>query len=260
MPLKKYAKRIGRKVARVAKSRYFKGKGYSRPNLKTMVRDIALVKRSLNVEKKQIQSIVTNNLDIGQVKGNADDGQAIFDITPAITQGVGYNQMTGNSVKLVSMCLKGQVKQMTATQHPMRIKVVLFRTVGQPVAVATIQSGNYLFDKNPITTMTDYNSDRNVNFFKDYKVLQTKYVYLQPDPTSGELMVKDFKFIMKMAHHLKWNNNTTSLTNGQLAIGFFSDSGNTSTTVASTTANLPILKINSGATVQFYTKFYYVDN
>lgn len=260
MAIKRFVKRAAKKAGRVVKKRYFKGKGYGRPNLSTMVRDLALVKKSLNVEKKNIQSTITSNIDIGQTLANTDNGQAIYDITPAITQGVGYNQMTGNSVKLVSMALKGQIKQQTATQHPMRIKIVLFKTVGQPVAAATIQSGNLLFDKNPITTCTDYNSDRNINYFKDYRIIKTQTVYLMPDPTSGELILKDFKFIMKMSHHLKWSNNTTTLTNGQLGIMFLSDSGNSSTTTASTLTNLPITKINSGATVQFYTKFYYVDN
>ena len=258
MAVKKYFKRAVSVVKKAAKKRYVAKAGGLR--MTQLYKDVALVKKSLNVEKKNIQSIVTSNINVGQCSVNADTGQAFYDVTPAITQGVGYDQMTGNSVKLTSMALFGQIKQMSATQHPMRIKVCLFRTVGQPQPVNTIQVSNLLFDKNPITTCTDYNSQRNVNFFKDYKIIKTQYVYLQPDPTSGELMIKDFKFIMKMSHHLKWNNNTTTLTNGQLGIAFFADSGNTSAVTASTLPNIPIQKINSGATVQFYTKFYYVDN
>jgi len=259
MPLRKYAKRIGRKVVRAAKSRYFKGKGYRRPNLTTMVRDVALLKRSLNVEKKHIQSSITSNVNIGQCNVNADTGQAIYDITPLIVQGVGYSNMTGNSVKLVSMALKGQLKQMSGCQHPMRVKMVIFKSLGVPQTATAIQSGNLLFDINPLTSCTDFNSERNVNYFRDYSVIKTKYLYLQPDPVSGELMITNFSHIMKLSHHLKWNQNTTTLTDGQILVGFFSDSGNSGAT-ASTLPNVPIKAINSGATIQFFTKFYFVDN
>lgn len=261
MALKKYAKRAAKKVGRVVKKRYFKGKGYSRPNLSSMVRDLALVKRSLNVEKKYIISSVTANTDVGQVNANnTTAGQQIFDITPAITQGVGYNQMTGNSVKMVSMALFGQVKQQSATRHPMRLKITLFSVTGTPQNVVTIRDNAWLYETNPISTCVDYNSQRNINTFKDYKIIATKYVYLMPDPVSGELIIKDFKFLMKMNHHLKWRDNTTSLTNGQLALCVTSDSGNSSTTTASTLSSIPILATNTGATIQFYTKIYYVDN
>jgi len=258
MPLRRYVKRTAKKVARVAKRRYFKGKGYSRPNLSTMVRDLALVKRSLNVEKKHIQSVISSNIDIGQTNANLNTGFSCVDITPVITQGVGYDQMTGNSVKLVSMALSLQIKQQSGTAHPMKVRMVIVKTRGTPVSAGTF--GLNFYDINPITGLTDYNSERNTNYFRDYTVIKTKTLYLQPDPTSGEIMLNNYKVIMKMNHHLKYNQNTTTLTDGQLLVGFFCDSGNKSTTTASTLANIPVLKINSGATIQYFTKYYYVDN
>jgi len=260
MAIKRYVKRAAKRAGRVVKKRYFKGKGYGRPNLSTMVRDIALVKRSLNVEKKNIQSAIAVNNNIGQCNVNADTGQQFYDITPAIVQGTGYNQMCGNSVKLVSMAFRGQLKQQSGTAHPMKVRMIIFTKIGTPATAASIQAGNQLLDINPLSTVTDYNSERNINYFRDFKILKSQSLYLAPDPTTGEIMIKDIKVIMKLNHHLKWNNNTTTLTSGQLLVAFFSDSGNVSTTTASTLPNIPILKINSGATLQFYTKFYYVDN
>jgi len=258
MALKKYVKKVAKKAGGMVKKRYFKGAGYSRPNLATMVRDLALVKRSLNVEKKHIQSVISNNIDIGQTNANVNSGFSVVDITPVITQGVGYDQMTGNSVKLVSMALSLQIKQQSATAHPMKVRMVIVKTRGTPVAAGTF--GTNFYDVNPITGLTDFNSERNTNFFRDYQVVKSKILYLQPDPTSGEIMLNNYKVIMKMNHHLKYNQNTTTLTDGQLLVGFFCDSGNKSTTTASTLANIPVLKINSGATIQYFTKYYYVDN
>lgn len=260
MALKKYVKRVAKKVGTAAKKRYFKGKGYTRPNISTMLRDVALLKRSLNVEKKNVEFIETQDTAIGQYSGTADTGQLITDITPVLAQGVGYNQRTGNSVKLVSMSLQGQIKQQTATRHPMRIKVCLFKVIGTPVPVATIQSGGQIFQTNPLNNTTDYNSDRNVNYFRQYVPIGTKYLYLQPDPVSGEMMIINFRFVMKMSHHLKWNLDTQNLTNGQLVMMVVCDSGNASTTTAGTNVNVPVTAINTGAVLQTYTKFYYVDN
>lgn len=258
---RKYARRAAKKVGRAVKRRYFRGKGYANPKLATMVRDLQMVKRSLNVEKKNITTNLTLNTPIGQINGNNTlTGAVYFDLTPPITQGVGFNQMTGNSVKLVSMAIFGQVKQQTSTRHPMRVKITLFKTNGIPQNVSTIGNNAQLYEQNPITTCVDYNSQRNVNFFRDYSVIQTKYLYLQPDPVSGEIILKDFKFLMKMSHHLKWNNNTTNLSAGQLAMCVTCDSGNSSASTASTASNIPIVHVSSGASIQFYTRFYYVDN
>jgi len=261
MAIKRFVKKAVKKAAGAAKKRYFKGKGYAKPNLATMVRDLALVKRSLNVEKKNIISSVTTNTAIGQVLANDGlSGQQIFDVTPAIVQGIGYNQMTGNSVKLVSMALFGQIKQQSATRHPMRCKVTLFQVVGTPQVPATMLSNATLYERNPLTTCVDYNSQRNVNYFRDYKILGTKYVYLMPAPVSGELILQNFKFVMKLSHHLKWDNNTTTLTAGQIMLHVSSDSGNSSAVTASTLTTIPITAVSTGASIQFYTKYYYVDN
>ena len=258
MAISKIFKKSYTKAKKFAKKRYTSKSGGLR--ISQLVKDVALVKRSLNVEKKHIQSSITSNINVGQTNGNADAGTALYDITPVITQGVGYSNMTGNSVKLVSMSLKLQIKQMSATQHPMKVKMVIFKVFGTPQAANAIQTGNRLFDLNPITSLTDYNSERNVNYFKEYRVIKTKTLYLMPDPVSGEIMLQNYSVAMKMNHHLKYNQNTTTLTDGQLCVSFTCDSGNNSTSVVSTNANIPILKINSGATIQFFTKFYYVDN
>ncbi|WP_445772221.1 hypothetical protein, partial [Rheinheimera sp.] len=49
---RKYAKRQVAKAGKFAKKRYFKGKGYSRPKVTQMAKDINTLKHLLNVEKK----------------------------------------------------------------------------------------------------------------------------------------------------------------------------------------------------------------
>lgn len=256
---KKSIRRFAKKGAQAAKRRYFKGRGYSKPQFYQMARDLTKIKAALNTEKKSVSTIELTNTNIGQCNADANTGQAIIDITPLIDQGVGYNERTGNSVKLVSMAVKGQVKQMTNTRHPMRIKVVYFKLRGIPEGASTIQSNNMLFDVNPITTVTDLQSDRNLNYFRQFQVLKTQYLYLPADPTNGERMIRNFSFVTKMNHHIKYNQDTNTITEGQLLMAFYCDSGNVSTSTAST-LNVPIQAVSSGATLQYHTKFFYVDN
>jgi len=258
MALKKFFKKSFSKVKKLAKKRYASKSGGVK--MSQLIRDVALVKRSLNVEKKNVEFIELNNIAFGQFNGLTDTGQVITDVTPVLAQGVGYNERTGNSVKLVSMCIKGQIKQQTATRHPMRIKISLFKVIGSPIPIATIQSQQQIWQPNPITNTTDYNSDRNINFFRSFVHVQTKYLYLQPDPVSGELMIINFKFIMKMNHHLKWNLNSQDLTDGQMVMYILADSGNASTVTTGVNPNVPILATNTGAILQTYSKFFYVDN
>jgi len=258
MAIKKFFKRAAKKATGAVKKRYVNKRGGLR--MSKFAADLALVKRALNVEKKNIEFIEQQDIAIGQYSGASDTGQSVTDLTPVIAQGVGYNQRTGNSVKIVSCMIKGQIKQQSATRHPMRIKLCLYKVVGTPISTSTILSGGQILQVNPLTGCTDYNSDRNVNYFKEFKLLQTKYVYLQPDPTSGEIMINNFKFLLKMNHHLKWNNDTTTLTDGQLVLHAFCDSGNSNLTVAGTGTSVPVLAVNTGAILQMYSKFYYVDN
>ena len=201
MAFKKYAKKAYTAVKKVAKKRYGTKTGGVR--MTQLMRDVALVKRSLNVEKKDIESSVSLNTNIGQVNGLATRADGYWDITPAIIQGSGHSQMTGNSVKLVSMALKGQVTQMSGTAHPIKLKMYIFKNTGITQAASTVQNSNYFLDLNPITGLPDYQSSRNVNFFKDLKVIKTQTLTLDPDSTSGEIMIKNFSFISKLSHHLK---------------------------------------------------------
>lgn len=256
MALAKMFKKGYRTVKKSAKKRYTSKSGGVA--MSKLVRDLALVKASLNVEKKVLTSQVVGGVYIGQTNGTSNTGWEGYDITPPITQGVGSSQRTGNSVKLVSMAIKGQIRQMTDNRHPMKIKIQVFRVIGVPSAISTIVP--QVYDNNVITQLIDYNSERNINYFKSYRLMATRYVYLQPDPVGGETMIKEFNIIMKMNHHIKWENDSTTVTDGQLAFIFTADSGNASPSVAATDGTLPILATNTGANAQFFTRFYYVDN
>jgi hypothetical protein len=254
-------RKVAGKAVKYAKKRYMrKGAGYNTGlRLNKLISDVKMIKGALNTEKKSITTVELQNTNIGQCNGDLNTGQAVVDITPLINQGTAYNERTGNSVKLVSMAVKGQFKQQVNCRHPMRIRIVYFKLRGIPESAATIQGNNLLYDVNPITTVTDMQSDRNINYFRQFEVMKTQYVYLPEDTTTGEKMIRNFSFVCKMNHHLKYDLNTNTITEGQLLMAFYADSGNVNASVSST-LNVPITGVSTGATLQYHTKFFYVDN
>ena len=85
-------RRMARKVGRVVKRRYFKGKGYSKPKLSRMAKDLAVVKQMVNAEKEiYTQTIVSQNVDFDT---------PYFEPITNITGGTGHGERNGESVKL----------------------------------------------------------------------------------------------------------------------------------------------------------------
>ena len=257
MAIKKYIKKTAKKVFRAVKKRYTTQTGGLR--IKQVVKDVAMLKSLVNVEKKSIQTIELGDFTVAQCDGN-NSGSIFSYICPEISQGNGYNQRSGNEVKLVSMCIKGQVKQQTFQRHPTRLKITVFKIIGQVPAISSLVTYDTKFyELNPLNTLVDFNSSRNVDYFKNFRVLSTKYVTIPAEATSGEQMIKDFSIIMKLNHHVKWDKDTTTISNGQIVMCITADSGNKSTTVTST-LNVPITAVSTGNIINYYTKFYYVDN
>lgn len=255
----KYAKKISR-VRKVVKKRYFKGKGLFNPKLNTMARDIARLKSLVNVEKKSLESNVIPyaTSPIGQVN-LTQAGLFIDDITPLPIQGIGHSQRNGNEIKLVSMCIKGQIRQQVNCTHNGKIKIYIILPQGPQIAMTAITNGQFL-ETNPLSNVIDYNSSRNVDYFKNYRVLKTLTITMPSDGSSAPTLIKDFSIIMKLSHHIKWaDDSNTNFTNGQMILLAVADSGNTGATAVTNTTISQVGAL-TGYEMQFYTKFYYVDN
>ena len=99
MAYKKFIKRVAKKAGRMIKKRYFKGKGYSRPKIGQMVKDVQFLKSIVNAEKhKQVYASTTETNYVGQVNANSS-GHWALDVTPNLTQGVGTSNRIGSSIK-----------------------------------------------------------------------------------------------------------------------------------------------------------------
>lgn len=258
--------KIGSTVNRLTGNRYGRGiKQIATKGVPQMARDIYSLKKLLNVEKKRYD-ITAYGQFVGQINGTSNY-QYTADVTPVPAQGSGYSQRNGASFKITSLYAKLQLYHQSATNAPMKIKIQLVLVRGAPQTASGVPISMYEYNSfvaaNGGPNLVDYNSERNPDTFGQYKVLRTCVVRLQPDQLADQQIIKDFtiKHSFKKGHHIRFDKDTQTVKNGQLVLIVLADSGNISgSTAATSTYNIPIKAINTGAILHYDFKYYYVDN
>ena len=252
----KFAKKALSKGKRYFKKRYLrKGSGYGTGlRLNKLAKDVLTIKRSLNTEKKYIDTGEVATTPVGQCNVNAS-GNVYTDITPRPPVGTGFQDRVGKSIKVVAMSLEYQLVQQTNTVGARRFCLYVIKTKGEPQGTV----GTEFMDTNPITGVIDYMSNRDVNFMKKYQVIAKRNIYLKDDSLSGQAQIATGKIIMKLNHHVQFDDNTTQYTDGQIGWFIVADSGNAGTS-ASTLSNVAVSTALTGASLQTYSRFWYVDN
>jgi hypothetical protein len=259
------AKKIMRKGKRYAKKRYMrKGAGYgSGVKLGKVLRDIRLLKGALNTEKKyaEKQEVFT----IGQVNGDASAHHALNLLPPIGNGTAGIGQKIGNSIKLTGISVKFQVIAMDADFRVAegKFRFLIFEDKDN---VRNSREGlEEMYDNNQITGLLDYNSERNLAAFKNFRIICNKTFKIPDgnDAVGGNTLQPTFfsrHFALKMNHHVKYDNASTSQISGRLHYAVICDHGNTSTTLVSNNENIPVTQINSGYKMNLVIRSWYVDN
>lgn len=251
---KQYGMKLQRKAGRLIKKRYFKPTG-----MKQLVRDVALVKSVINAEKKIIEYSYTNY--IGQCNINADTGWWAQDITPTPAQGNAQNQRSGASIKLTSTVIRAQFVQMTQLNTDLRFKVFVIKTVGQPNVIDATAVSKFL-KADVISTMTDFNSNRNPDYFRDFVVVSTKVFKIVNDSATSQNQIRDIQLNLKhISHHVRTSGDSQTLVaSGQLWLLIVSDTGNTNTVSPSTLTNVANKATATGSQFFMNVKHFYYDN
>lgn len=254
---KKAVKAVGRKVVKGLKKRYVTktGKGL---RVNQIVSDVAMLKRLINAEKKRL-TVGVNNTFVGQVNGNSS-GMYIYDITPTPSQGVTAETRNGASIKWTSGYLQLQFIHMSATQSTIKGRIYIIKSK-DVTNTSTVQQ--QFLNPSPFITSTsiwDYNSTREQDYYKDYSVLAARNFTVSCDQVSGQTVQRVVKMPLKFGHHVKFNDNTTTLTDGQVFLMIVTDSGNISTVTASTVGNISVTAVNTGLNLCWSMTNYFVDN
>jgi len=170
----KYAKRVIKKVGRVVKKRYFKGKGYTNPKLSTMARDINIMKSMVNAEKEIYTAHSASNVAFSPTS-------PIFVAIDNTTEGTGHGQRDGESIKLHGYRWNLRFSQQTSAQGPQFIKIYLVKYIGPRGGVPAIST----FLKADFDGNFSYHSERNEDHYTSYNVIKTISTKIQADTVSG---------------------------------------------------------------------------
>ena len=73
-------------------------------------------------------------------------------------------------------------------------------------------------------------------------------------------MIKDVTIPLKMSHHVRYSQDSTTVTGGQLIAIILADSGNTHASAACTLTGVPIAAVNSALYFNYDYTAYYYDN
>lgn len=255
---RKGVRRAGQMAGKVLKKRYYPNQ---KLNIGQIAKDVAMVKRMVNAEKKAT-SININNQVFGQVLGNSQ-GFHSNDITPIPSQGVGDAQRTGNSIKICSWHMTAQIIQQSAATQAVNYKMYMFKIKGDPqtspgnFAAEHWNSNNFVGGGGSII---DYNSQINSVRFADSELIYFKRFRIAPDSMSGQTGFRTINIGGKLQSHVRYNGSTTDVTNGQIILVILADSGNCSPTTASTLSNIPVTAVNTGCVINYHLRWYYYDN
>lgn len=202
--------------------------------------------RLMNIEKKRVDVAQGNGVSFAQFAG-ATTGAYAVDITPTIPQGVTGNTRNGLSCKLVSACMDIQINQSTNTTSEFRYKwYIVCRPDASLASNASVALGNF-FENNLFSGVIDYHSNRDPEYFHQFRVIKTGRGKLTQDQLATQTSYNQFKVPLKLKHHLKYNTDaSTTTTKNQLFFFIVADSGEVTAL--------------TGGQVRFNMRYYYVDN
>lgn len=287
---RKYAKRQVAKAGKFAKKRYFKGKGYSKPKLTTMMSDINKLKHLLNVEKKVLtieeRSPIAIGLTCDATKTSAThDGQVIYtlrdnvdysgayvktNLIGTMTQGTANGQIVGNRAKLVSYHMDYRIRAIEGSnaaspswgknRSKVRLFLVLMPRADQVLTddIAFQNQQEVMLMRFFTQSVFDYTYDgtrRNIEYMKDFKVLASRTITFNHDENNdGNVSTNDNSPHVEGTIGGKCDHhiryNGSNLIKNQLALICIPDSG--SVIAAQGEVN--------HYTLEYSTKIYYVDN
>lgn len=233
---RKYAGKARKAVVGAVKKRYApKGK----INYAKIANDAAKLVKLMNVEKKYQTNTV-------QSRTTSSTGADIYDCTPVIAQGLGGENRTGNSVKLVSARMDIQIKTQSAVTNAIKYKYWLIcKPDGVYSSLSTV-IGQFL-DPNVFSSAIDYHSQRDPEFFKSYRVICTGQGTIAPEQLSAQQGIAQFHRNLKLSHHLKYDNNSfTSTTQNAMFLVMVADTGDSA--------------LNTGLVYDTSIRYWYVDN
>lgn len=269
--VKRYVRRVVRKGGRMLKKRYFKGKGYRRPNIVRIAKDVNTLRSLINSEKKRLE--VSSSSDsvgssaVGAFRGNTS-GHNIFGITPTPAKGTQNNQRVGNSIRWCSSHLHFRFAQQDNTINPITVNIYVVKEVGKPSSNIGALIDDFFTPNRFIQLLNtgspiiyDNSCPRNQEFFKNFKVVAFRKVFMPMDSSDGSEYFKDVKIGLRWntGNHIKYTDNNEVATNQHFII-MTANVGNKDLTSSTTLVGNGTSTPQTGARFLYNFTHYYIDN
>ena len=260
---KKYVKKQVKRAGGALKKRYVKRGGNL--NVAQIAKDVMTLKKVINSEVKRTGDGVRFHQDfVGQMNGTSS-GHHIVDISPSfIAQGNNYNERSGNSIKLKSLMLQGQLVQQSACNQRVRVSIEVWMrkrdTVGIAAAISEIYQPNAFATGG--SPLYDYNSQREPDYYADWVCIRKIYRTVASDTVSPQInQVVNWKMPISFGKgvHVRWDSSGT-YTEKQILFIVRADCGNRSTSTAGSFGAVATNAINTGLSSNFNYQYFYYDN
>lgn len=269
MPPKTFRKRVrkfvrsgARTLGKAIKNRYTSKRGLRFNNI---AKDVMMLKSMVNAEKKRIITTVSN-VPLGQLRGiDAGGGYYAADVTPIPAQGLTNSTRNGSSIKLSSSFYQFQITQQSSNISPISGIMEFFLVKGDPALPLDMVTARYLPNSfaSP-QNLYDKSSMLNPDNFALVSCIRRVPFYIPGDQQGSQLYFKTFgvgiKYNKGNGHHIRYNANTTNVTQGQIILVIRCDSGNCSTITTATHTNVPQTATATGLLLNYTQTHYYYDN
>lgn len=241
-------KKFKKVVKRTATKRYTKGaRGKRTLNLKKIGQDVMMLKNLVNVEKKRVDLFTATALAVGQLAGAGITGANCTQITPVIAQGITNSTRNGNSVKLTSLYLSMQYAQQANTINDIKLRYYIICRPDNAALYAPAAITQQFLEANPFSSVQDFYSSRDPEYFGAFRVIKRGTVNLKQDQiTSGQSIVQ-INVPLKLNYHLKYNSNaSTDTVKNNLYLLVVCSGGDTT--------------LLTGASLAYNARYYFTDN
>jgi len=241
---KRYAKGVVKRGAKMAKKRYVsKGK----LNLSKLSNDINMLKHLVNTEKKRSDITVSTAVYASQFTTGGVSGAYSAIITPTIAEAITQGARIGNSVKIVSACMDIQFSQQASQINNLKLRYFIVCRPDNSSSSTAATAISQFFEPNPISTVVDYYSSRDPEYFTAFKVVKSGVISLKTDAIANAANSVQLKIPLKLNHHLKYNtDNSTLTTKNQFYLFVTASEGNTT--------------LGTGSQLVYNMRWYYTDN
>lgn len=260
--MRNYKRRVSRKGKAPKKAVKFdtvKGQRKVKQVYKSLSTRIRKLEISSRPEKKHFVPATTiDQVSVGQCNVNAD---AFYsqDLTPYMSQNGTSSGRIGDKVLLTGLVIKGCMLGQASQAARMKCKFIIAHVVGVPYGSASSALAD-MYDRNPLTSMYDYNVSRSTDTYSNFRVIATRDYSVPVDQYSGAPGFYNFTIPLKLRHSLEYRDDgTANIKSGQLVLFVLCDSGNTNPTTASSLPNVPIITANSGMKLSMKLDYYYTD-